>query len=193
MMSRSGKRIAGVARALLVAALGWSAFAGASPTIVAAQPAPATCAPLTEADAVGVEGVIPVQSLAQGNVFDHGPPRSTLLVTSRPDPIASVIDPAAVPVVAGVDLSANVLVALFIGRWPQEGHRVNIESVRTTDAGVCLTAVVAGPIPGQDAADAETYPYHVVSVPLDAVPRAPGTTWTVVSPDGTEIATARYP
>ena len=124
---------------------------------------------------------------------DHGPPRSILVVATRPDPIVPVIDPASAPTVAGVDLSTHALVALFIGRWPQEGHHVTIESIRATDAGVCLTALVTGPTPGQDAADAETYPYHVVAVPLDSLPQTPGTTWTAASPDGTTIASARFP
>jgi hypothetical protein len=63
----------------------------------------------------------------------------------------------------------------------------------TRDNGVCLTALVTGPSPGQDAADAETYPYHVVAVPLAALPQAPGTIWTAVSPDGATIASARFP
>jgi hypothetical protein len=84
-------------------------------------------------------------------------------------------------------------VALFIGRWPHEGHRVTIQSVHVTDSGVCLTALVTGPPPGQDAADAETYPYHVVSVPLASLPQTPGTTWTAVSPDGTQIASTQFP
>ena len=150
---------------------------------------------VAHADAASCAGgeLVPIQSLAQGNVFDHGPPRSILLVSTRPDPIAAVIDPAAAAAVSSVDLNANALVGLFIGRWPQEGHRVTIESARVTESGVCLTAQVAGPTPGQDAADAETYPYHVVAVPLAAIPQTPGTTWTVVSPDGAPIASTRFP
>jgi hypothetical protein len=187
------ERTRGVAGALVVAALCCLAIVGGWSSIVQAQPDPGACTPLAEADASGAEGVIPIQSLAQGNVFDHGPPRSLLLVTSRTDPIAAVIDPAVAPVIANVDLNSNVLVALFIGRWPQEGHHVTIESMRTTDAGVCLTALVAGPSPGQDAADVETYPYHVVSVPLSAFPTASGTIWTVVSSDGAPITSTTFP
>lgn len=163
------------------------------PTSAAAQPAPASCTPVPEEHAADVEGLIPIQSLVQGNVYDHGPPMSILLVSARPDSIVRVIDPAGEPTIAGVDLSANVLVGLFIGRWPREGHRVTIQSVRVADGGVCLTALVVGPSPGQDAADAETYPYHVVSVPLAAVPQALGTVWTVVSVDGTPIASTTFP
>jgi hypothetical protein len=104
-----------------------------------------------------------------------------------------VIDPTAAEAVASVDLSTNVLVGLFIGRWPQEEHRVTIMSARVVEGGVCLTALVTGPTPGQDAADAETYPYHLVSLPLAALPLAPGTAWTVVDTDGAQIATTRFP
>ena len=86
-----------------------------------------------------------------------------------------------------------MLVALFIGRWPQEGHRATIEAVQVTNAGVCLTAVVTRPGEGQDASDVETYPYHVVTLPLDQLPQTPGTTWTVVGPDGARIASGRFP
>ena len=181
--------------ALLVAVLGLSAHGGPVAATNAADvesPVEATaCTPVAEA--ASVEGLVPIQSLAQGNVYDHGPPTSILVVAARPDPIAPVIDPAAAQAVAGVDLSANALVALFIGRWPQEGHRVAIQSARVADGGVCLTALLVGPPPGQDAADAETYPYHVVSLPLAALPQAPGTTWTAVSPDGALIATTTFP
>ncbi len=153
----------------------------------------AACTPLVESPVAGAEGLVPVQSLAQGNVFDHGPPMSTVLVSARPDPIVAVVDPAEAPALAGVDLSSNILVGLFIGRWPQVGHGVTIQTVRVTDGGVCVTAQVTGPTPGQDAADAETYPYHVVSVPLAALPQTPGTIWTVVSTDGAVIATTTFP
>lgn len=186
-----------MARVLLAAALAWCAMAVPNHEVVAAYPeSPAEtigCTPVTGASAAETEGLVPTQSLAQGNVSDHGPPRSILVVATRPDPIVPVIDPASAPTVAGVDLTTHALVALFIGRWPQEGHHVTIESIRATDAGVCLTALVTGPAPGQDAADAETYPYHVVAVPLDALPQTPGTTWTAVSPDGVTIASARFP
>lgn len=179
----------------LVVALAWGALAGsvlsADAVALEGSDEAAVCTPLAEADVT--DGLIPIQSLAQGNVCDHGPPRSILVVSAKPDPILPVIDPAAAPAVAGVDLSANVLVALFVGRWPQDGQRVTIQSARVTDAGVCLTALVTGPKPDQDAADAETYPYHVVSLPLSALPRAPSTAWTVVSTDGAQIATASFP
>jgi hypothetical protein len=183
--------------ALLAVVLGLGALVGLTVPIVAAElEAPsevATCTPLAENGAAGVEGLVPIQSLAQGNVYDHGPPTSILLVSAKPDPIVPVIDPAEAPTIAAVDLGTDALVALFIGRWPQAGHRVTIQSVRVTENGVCLTALLVGPSPGQDASDAETYPYHVVSVPLAALPQDPGTTWTVVSADGARIASTTFP
>jgi len=151
------------------------------------------CVAIPEVGGPEAEGLVLFRSLAQGNVFDHGPPRSILTVSQRPDPIALVVNPASRPDLVSVDLSTNVLVGLFIGRWPQQGHRVSIESIQTTDGGVCLTALVTGPAPGQEAADAETYPYHIVTVPLAAIPHAPGTPWTVVSRDGTTIAATTFP
>ena len=179
---------------VLMVALAWGSLAGPRGSAAADLESPAgaaACTPLAESDAA--EGLIPIQSLAQGNVYDHGPPRSILAVSVKPDSIVSVIDPAEAPTVASVDLSTNVLVALFIGRWPQEGHRVTIQSARVFDTGVCLTAQVVRPTPGQDAADAETYPYHVVALPVDGLPQAPGTVWTVVSTDGAQVATTTFP
>lgn len=196
-MAPSWRLRPGVARFLALAGLGlavlvWLNVPSRAADLDASAEA-AACTPLVEPPVAGAEGLVPVQSLAQGNVFDHGPPTSTVLVSARPEPIVAVVDPAEAPALAGVDLSSNVLVGLFIGRWPQVGHGVTIQTVRVTDSGVCLTAQVTGPTPGQDAADAETYPYHVVSVPLAALPQTPGTIWTVVSTDGAVIATTTFP
>ena len=182
-----------VAQTLLIGALGWSLLVGPRPPIHAADPEPTACTPLVQVDAASLDGLVPIQTLAQGNVFDHGPPSSLLVVSSRPDPIVAVIDPASWPAVEGVDLSSSVLVGLFIGRWPQDGYHVSVETVRVEGGGVCITAIVTGPGPDQDAADAETYPYHVVAVPRAALPDAPGTPWTVVSPDGNVLAHSKFP
>jgi hypothetical protein len=180
-------------RALLIVALCLTVLAGPITPTGATELEAAACTPLVEGSIANVDGLVPYQSLAQGNVFDHGPPRSLLIVSSKADPITTVVSPSAAQAVASVDLGSNVLVGLFIGRWPQDGHRVTIESVRATDSGVCITAVVTGPGPDEDAADAETYPYHVVAVPRASLPQEPGTTWTAVSPDGTVIATRKLP
>ena len=112
-----------VTRALLVAALTWSVLIGPL------APAEASaCTPLVEAGAANAEGLVPIQPLAQGNVFDHGPPRSILMVSARPDPIASVIDPADAPAVAHVDLSENVLVGENSSRVPTSARNVDVTS-----------------------------------------------------------------
>jgi hypothetical protein len=182
-----------LAPVLLAGALAWSALVVPTPPSRAAESEAATCTPVLPSRGESSDGLVPFQSLAQGNVSDHGPPTSLLLVPAITDPIAAVVAPSSTPAVQGVDLGTNVLVGLFIGRWPREGHRVTIESVRVLDGGVCVTAVVTGPAPGQDAADAETYPYHVVTVPRDGVPQDSGTIWTAVSPDGAVIASTTSP
>lgn len=170
----------------------------AAPAVLAEVPATEAaaggsgCTPLAPGGPV-VVGQIPHQSTAQGHVFDHGPPRSLLIVTSQPDPIALVMNPASADAVAAVDLNANVLVGLFIGRWPDGNTHVAIDSVRRVDDGVCVTAIVNGPGTGDDPAQQKPYPYHVVTVPKDAVPLDPGTTWTVITQDGTVLATTRTP
>jgi hypothetical protein len=182
-----------VTRVAVAAALAWCALVGPVVPAGSADLEAAACSPAVEGGISDAEGLVPVESLAQGNVFDHGPPRSILLVSTRPDLIVAVIDPAEASAIGSVDLSTHVLVALFVGRWPQEGHRVTVESVRATETGICLTARMTGPSPGQDAADAETYPYHVVAVPRAALPEAPGTIWTAVSTDGAVVATTTFP
>jgi hypothetical protein len=195
-MARAWRLSSGIARCLVLSAIWLGVVVGPLAPPTRADEAPATaapCAPIAATDGTDQVGLVPFQSLTQGNVFDHGPPSSLLVVSAKPEPISLVVAPSAAPTISGVDFTTDVLVGLFIGRWPQEGHRVAIESVRVTDDGVCLTATVSGPAPGQDAADAETYPYHVVTVARSVVPQAPGTAWTVVSPDGTVLATTKFP
>ena len=196
-MTRSRPTRRTLSHAVLAVTLVWGTFLGSpftgSAADVEASASDESCAPQLAVGGADPDGLVPIQSLAQGNVFDHGPPRSLLLVTSRPDPITRVVRPDAAEAIAGVDLGSNVLVGLFIGRWPQDGHRVTIESVRVTDAGVCLTAEVVPPENGQDGADSETAPYHVVALPRDVLPLTPGTPWTVVAPDGATIASTKSP
>jgi len=179
-------------RLLVAIALGWSVVLGpVVPPGAADEEAPVAQTGCSALAATAT--VVPVQSLAQGNVFDHGPPRSILLVSQRPDSIVSIVGPAQAEALDGVDLTSHVLVALFVGRWPQEGHQVTIQSAWASESEVCLDVRMIGPGPGQDAADAETYPYHVVALPLAALPQGPGVTWTARASDGAVIASAMFP
>src|SRR5687767_3575238 len=113
-MARSWTRGARIARWLgLVVGLGLSV--GALVTTIRAEnvsppaEAPAVCAMLAPGAGPTLDAAIPFQTLAQGNVGDHGPPRSLLTVTATPDPVVRVIDPAAAQAVAGVDFGTHVV------------------------------------------------------------------------------------
>lgn len=64
-----------------------------------------------------------------------------------------------------VDFARNMVVGIFLGTKPSDGHEVEIVGVRTQEQDVVVEYVQKQPGRGTMAAQILTEPYHLVSVP----------------------------
>ncbi len=69
-----------------------------------------------------------------------------------------------------VDFAKNMVVGIFLGSKPSDGHDVEIVGVRTQDAELIVEYVQKQPARGTMAAQILTEPYHLVVVPKHAGP-----------------------
>jgi hypothetical protein len=92
-----------------------------------------------------------------------------------------------------VDFGTTSIVALFRGRMGSSGYGIAIHAISLASGTVRLTVDLTDPALGQDVSDVVSYPYHIILVPRDQLPMAPGTIWAVYDAEGSLLVETRYP
>ena len=82
---------------------------------------------------------------------------------------------------------------VFLGLRASGGYGISVESVSMQEGQVRLTVVVTSPRNDEAVFDAEAHPYEVVVMAEEDIVSPPGTTWSMVTEDGTLLAETVYP
>ena len=82
---------------------------------------------------------------------------------------------------------------VFLGLRASGGYGISVESVSMQEGQVRLTVVVTSPRNDEAVFDAEAHPYEVVVMAEEDIVSPPGTTWSMVTEDGTVLAETVYP
>jgi hypothetical protein len=92
-----------------------------------------------------------------------------------------------------VDFGTTSVVALFRGRMGSSGYGIAIQAISLASGTVQLTVDLTNPAPGQNVSDEVSYPCHIILVPREQLPMAPGTIWAVYDTEGSLLVETRYP
>jgi hypothetical protein len=106
---------------------------------------------------------------------------------------AWINDNASAVKIAEVDFDRHLVVAIFAGARSSSGYGIAIQRVERSERGMTVTVSLSEPLPGQVVADVVSIPYHVITVPHEAVINTPNTVWRVVTTNGEEMITIMAP
>ena len=136
-------------------------------------------------------GGLVFQSLGQGAPVASAPKTPAVHLAARKDDFAvfeRFLDPEHQKALARVDLSSQVVVAVFRGAVGTSGSSVTVQRVSQETGRLRIVVRLEDPAPGSFVLPAFTSPYHVVLVRRGALGPSVPSSWTLVDSQGRTLA-----
>jgi hypothetical protein len=130
-------------------------------------------------------------SIAHGDPPRSNAPRPTVYVALDAKDLArfdGFVDPIDRNRVAGTDLSADAVIAVFDASTGSSGRAITVKSISVAGATLRIVAERTGPAGSEPALTVFTTPYDVIAVDRSEVARPGVSACVVVDPTGHELA-----
>lgn len=131
------------------------------------------------------------RSIAHGDPPRADAPRPAVYVALDATDLAvfdGFVDPTDRNRVAGTDLSADAVIAVFDASTGSSGRAITVKSISVAGATLRIVVERTGPAPGEAALTVFTTPYDVIAVDRSEVVRPGVSACVVLDPSGRELA-----